>query len=190
MDWIKESLGEAKVIPSIASVESLKHIVEQTTFPCIMLKMGSINNLAKIVAYIHQHGKHVMLHLDSVKGIAKDKSGMQYLKKIGVDMVITMKSQHIRMIKEAEMGAVLGCFLVDSSSVQLSIQNIKNNHPDIVITMPITVPDDVIREMKKASNIPIIAGGLGMTKEIIDHALSLNIDACAVTDWNVLKEYQ
>lgn len=186
----KDLTKGTKVIPSAASMEQLKYIVENTTFPCVMVKLGDINTIGKIVAYIHQKKKTVMLHMDSVKGISNEKAGFQYLKRIGVDSVITMKSQYIRMIKEAGMIAILGTFLVDSASVSNTFQNVYTNKPDAMIVMPMTVPDDIYRNLQENINIPILAGGLGVNREIVDHVLSLGISSCAVTNRGIYKLYE
>ncbi len=190
MSWLDEYLHDKKMIPSVANKESLKFMVEETDFPCIMLKMGNINTIPSIVSYIHKHGKTVMLHLDSVKGISKDKAGMHFFKRIGVEMIITMKSQHIRMIKDEGMKAILGTFLVDSSSFELTLQNIQTNRPDAIIVMPMTIPDQIYEKIREHSDLPIIAGGMGLDKTIIDHVLELPVSACSVTNWEILKHYQ
>ncbi|MCD8018406.1 MAG: glycerol-3-phosphate responsive antiterminator [Clostridiales bacterium] len=187
--WLKHYLGDCTIIPSVATSESLKYIVEHSNFPCIMLKMGDINTIRNIVTYIHKHHKFVMIHMDSVKGISKDKAGIHYFKRIGVDIIITMKSQHIRMIKDEGIKAILGTFLIDSASVQLTIQNLRTSKPDAVVVMPMTVPDQIYEKIITCSEAPVIAGGLGIDKEIIDHVLTLPVEACAITDQALLKEY-
>ncbi len=187
---LEKLLGEDRLIPSVSNLEQLKYAVEQTGFSCIMLKMGDINTIGKMVAHIHKHNKTVMLHIDSLKGISKDKAGIHYLKRMGADSLLTMKSQNIRMVKEEGVYAVLGTFLVDSSSLHLTLQNIHANKPDAVIAMPMTVPDEVYGILQKSTSIPIMAGGLGMDMDIINHVLGLGIRACAVTDRKILEQYK
>lgn len=186
---LEELLGEDRIIPSAATAEQLKYAVEMCSFSCIMLKMGDINTIGKMIAYIHKYEKSAMVHLDSIKGISKDKAGIHYLKRIGVDSLITMKSQNIRMIKEEGIHAVLGTFLVDSSSVAVTLQNMRANKPDAVIAMPMTIPDSIYEMLQENTRIPIMAGGLGMSTEIIDHVLEQGVWACAVTDKNILEQY-
>ena len=190
MERLNDLLKEDRIIPSVSNLDQLRYAVEKKTFSCIMLKMGDINSIGKLSAYIHKYHKTVMLHIDSVKGISKDRAGIHYLKRIGIDAIITMKSQNIRMIKEEGIYAILGTFLVDSSSVSLTIQNIHGNKPDAIIAMPMTIPDSVYETLRQNARIPIMAGGLGVNKEIIDHVLDLGIRACAVTDRNILMRYE
>lgn len=187
---LNELLKGNVVIPSAATMEQLKYIAEKTDFSCVMIKLGDINNIGKIVGYLHKMNKTAMLHIDSVKGISKDKAGFHYLKRIGVDAVITMKSQNIRMIKEEEMLAILGTFLVDSASVNLTIQNVHMNKPDAIIAMPMTIPDLTYERLKESIKVPILAGGLGVNKQIVEHVLSLGVQACAVTDRGIYKDFE
>lgn len=186
---LEELLKEDRLIPSAANSEQLKYALEETSFSCIMLKMGDINTIGKIIAHIHKCDKKVMLHMDSLKGISKDKSGIHYLKRMGADALLTMKSQNIRMIKDEGIYAILGTFLVDSSSVNLTIQNVHANKPDAMIVMPMTVPDEVYKMLRECTKIPIMAGGLGVNMEIINHVLELGVKACAVTDREILNQY-
>lgn len=189
-DNIMKLLQGSLVIPSVSNMEHLKFVVEKTTFSCVMVKMGDLNNIGTIVHYIHKAEKKVLLHIDSIKGISKDKAGFHYLKRIGVDAVITMKSQNIRMIKEEGMVAILGTFLVDSASINLTIQNIHSNKPDAIVAMPMTIPDEVYEKIKTSSRIPILAGGLGVNGEIVDRVLKHGVCACAVTDRKVYLPYE
>jgi len=178
-----------KMIPSCATPKQMEYIVEKTDWSCVMLKMGNVGNIQSLVDYIHKKQKKVMVHLDSLKGIARDKEGIRYLSQIGSDAVITMRAQDIGMINEARMISLLGAFLVDSASVAQTIANVRNVSPDVLIAMPITIPDMVFEQLRKNMAIPIMGGGLGVSIEILDHALEIGMKACAVTDREKLDHY-
>ena len=177
------------LVPSCASPDQLNYIAKETDWPCIMLKMGEVGNIRGIVNYIHKHGKKVMVHLDSLKGIAKDKEGARYLKQIGVDAIISMRAQFIRTLHDAGMVTILGAFLVDSASVNQTIQNVRNNKPDILCSMPVTVPDEIYRKLLDHIQVPIMAGGLGVDAGVIDHAISCGVQTIAVTDRKLVDHY-
>ena len=177
------------IVPSCATPEQLNYIVKETDWPCVMLKMGEVGNIRGIIHFIHKYGKKVMVHLDSLRGIAKDKEGARYLKYIGVDSIISMRAQNIRMLHDAGMTTILGAFLVDSASVNQTIQNVRNTKPDILVSMPITVPDEIYQKLQEELSIPIMAGGLGVDSDVIDHAISCGVQAIAVTDRKILDYY-
>ena len=171
-----------QIIPSCVNNGQLKYAAEETDYEYIMLKMGDIFTVRKMANYLHSRGKKMMVHLDSLKGVTRDSTGFEFLKKSGVDSVITMKSRQIRMIKDSGITAVLGCFIVDSASLEQTIINTHSNKPDAIIVMPMTVPDTVYEKIREACDVTILAGGLGVNREIIRHVLDQGVSACAVTD--------
>lgn len=190
MNRLRELTKGQKMIPSCTIPKQMEYIVEKTDWACVMLKMGNIGNINSLVNYIHRHGKKVMVHLDSLKGIARDKEGFRYLSQIGTDAIITMRAQNIGMINDNGIISLLGAFLVDSASVAQTLLNVKKVSPDVLIAMPITVPDIVFKQLRENMNIPIIGGGLGVSFEVIDHALEIGMEACAVTDRKILDHYE
>ena len=87
------------------------------------------------------------------------------------------------------MISLLGAFLVDSASVTQTIVNVGNVKPDVLIAMPITIPDVVFHRLRTNMNIPIMGGGLGVNCKVIDLALEIGMEACAVTDREKLSHY-
>lgn len=187
MDLFKNLLSGDCIIPSVTSVEELNFFLKHTQHPWVCLKMGDINSLVSIISTIHKHDRKVMLHLDSVKGINKDKEGIRWLKRIGTDAVITMKSQHIKMIRDQNLYAILGSFIVDSASVNQTVQNIRTNKPDAVLIMPMSIPHSIY-ETLQAEHTCILAGGLGTEHSIIQQSLDCGSCACVVTDRKRITE--
>lgn len=175
------------IIPSVTSMKELSHVLTDTSLQWICLKMGDVNTLPSINALIHRYGRKAVIHQDSIKGVAKDKEGIVYFKRAGVDAVITMKSQNVRIIRETGLFAILGSFIVDSSAVVQTLQNLKNNTPDALLVMPMTVPGSIYQKFLQFS-IPVIAGGLGREHQIIQDTLDWGVSACIVTDTGLIAE--
>ena len=152
-----------------------------------MLKLGDVNTLPQLVGHIHRSGKKVMVHQDSIRGIARDKMGIQYMANCGVDCVITMKSLCVKYIKEARMLSALGIFVIDSDAYRTGINTVKEHQPDVVILMPGTIPEQIIRDIKQQTSVPIILGGLMTTSEQISAAVNIGVAAVATSNlelWN------
>ena len=62
------------VIPAVHTMDEFRYTVENTDLSCLMVKFGDLENLPELIRYAHQHGKSVMLHLDSIRGITRDLS--------------------------------------------------------------------------------------------------------------------
>lgn len=63
MERLNDLLKEDRIIPSVSNLDQLRYAVEKRAFSCIMLKMGDINSIGKLSAYIHKYQKTVMLQL-------------------------------------------------------------------------------------------------------------------------------
>lgn len=187
MNTLKESLCSEAVIPSVTSLEDIHFVLKHTALPWICLKMGDINSLASIIALLHKNNRKVMVHQDSIKGIAKDKEGIAFLKRIGADAIITMKSQNLKMIREGNILAVLGAFIVDSSALAQTVANIKSGKPDAVLIMPMTVPSKVYKRLLQEHDC-ILAGGLGAEHDTIQQSLDNGSLACIVSDRKRITE--
>lgn len=124
----------------------------------IFLLEGDIISLPDKIFLAHQNGKVFFVHIDLVKGVGKDKSGVEFLAKIGVDGIITTKASLIKAAKEIGVLSVQRCFALDSQSVESIRQVMLSAKPDLIEIMP-GIAEKVIRKFS-LDKIPIIAGGL------------------------------
>ena len=177
------------VIPSVHQRKELLYAMAETRADWIMLKLGDVNTLPQLVGHIHRSGKRVMVHQDSIKGLARDKMGIQYMANCGVDCVITMKSLCVKYIKDAGMVAAFGFFVIDSDACRTGLGSIKEHQPDVVILMPGTIPQQIIQQIKAEAGIPVILGGLMTTREQIITAIESGAAAVATSNqdlWNLV----
>lgn len=182
-----EELRSDPLIHSIANEQELQFFLHESPHVWGCLKTGDINTLEGTLEDIRKVGKRVFIHLDSIKGIGKDKEGIEYLAAMGVEAVITMKSQYIRTIREAGLYSVLGSFLVDSSAVTHTLLNIKTAKPDLLLIMPMSVPGMVYKRLVQ-SGTALIAGGLGTDHEVVQNALDHGAIGCIITSRERLSE--
>ena len=120
-------------------------------------------------------GKKVFIHMDFTEGIGKDRAGMEFLKMMGADGILTTKTNMIRPAKEAGLITVQRFFIVDSHSLGTSVDSIKISKPDIIEIMPGVVTKK-IKEFADKASMPIIAGGLVETVEEVRAALQAGAD--------------
>ena len=118
-----------------------------------------IMSLSKKLKKAHENGKRLFVHVDLASGIGKDQSGIIFLKKMGIDGVISTKVNIIKLAREAGLRTVQRFFIVDSKSVQTTIEAVRSSRPDMIEIMPATV-GKVISRLCRELPIPIIAGGL------------------------------
>jgi len=129
----------------------------------------NILTLSKILKKVHEAGKRLFVHIDLAEGVGKDKAGIKLLKKLGVDGIISTRVNIIKLAKNEEIFTVQRFFIVDSQSVDTTVESVKQSKCDVIEIMPGVVPK-VISTLKGKISVPIIAGGLIETEEEIRSA--------------------
>lgn len=127
--------------------------------------------LEEMAKKAHQKGKRYFIHIDLAEGIGKDKEGIRYAKLIGVDGIISTRSNMIKLAREEELFCVQRFFVVDSQSMNTVIETVKTSKPGMIEIMPGKIPS-VIRKLASEIKTPMIAGGLIETRSDIDQALA------------------
>ena len=107
----------------------------------------------------HRRGKKYFIHFDLAQGIGKDKSGLIFVKELGVDGIITTRVNIVKMAREAELFTIQRFFIVDSHSIETTLESVKAAKPDMIEVMP-GVVFKVIKRLAPVVTVPIIAGGL------------------------------
>ncbi len=129
------------------------------------------------IAAAKQNGKFVFIHIDLADGIGKDKTGIEWLKKLGADGVISTRTQLIRAAHDNGLLAVQRFFMLDSKGMHSVAETIENTRPDLIEIMPGVIPKAL--KLFSRQEIPVIAGGLIETRQEVTAALSA--DAIAVS---------
>ena len=117
-----------------------------------------------------QNGKFVFIHIDLADGIGKDKTGIEWLKKLGADGVISTRTQLIRAAHDNGLLAVQRFFILDSKGMHSISETIENTRPDLIEIMPGVIPKAL--KLFSRQEIPVIAGGLMEAKQEVSAALS------------------
>lgn len=149
-----------------------------------------ILTLEKNIRILHGAGKKFFIHLDLADGIGKDRSGILYAKNLGIDGIISTRTGIIKTAREMGVFSVQRFFIVDSHSIDTTVEALKTSKAQMIEIMPGSVLK-VISKMKETIEVPIIAGGLIETeKEALD---ALKSGASAVSTgaqnlWNSRSE--
>ncbi len=137
----------------------------------VFLLHSSIMTVNQCVKEIHGAGKKAFIHVDFAEGIGKDRAGLEFLAKQGVDGVLTTRTNIVKMAKEFDLVTVQRFFMVDSHSVGTSVESIKISKPDIIEIMPGIITKK-IKEFSEKVDMPIIAGGIVETIDEVRAALA------------------
>lgn len=177
--------GNRKVAAAVRTREDFE-IALTSKVDVIFLLYSSILTMQKHIEMCHESGKKIFLHMDFAEGIGKDRAGLEFLKSIEADGILTTRTNLIRPAKELGLITVQRFFIVDSHSVDTAVESIRIAKPDIVEIMPGVVKKKIIEFSHKVS-MEILAGGLIEFREDVDEAIDAGATAVSTANrmlWN------
>ena len=130
---------------------------------------ASILNIAEQVRAAHAQDKCVFVHIDLADGVGKDRAGIEYLASLGIDGIISTRTQLCRQAREKGLIAVQRFFVMDSKGIESISENAESSQSDFIEIMPGVIGKAISRFA--GNKTPVIAGGLIETKKEVLSAL-------------------
>ena len=162
-------MQKTKVIAAVRN-QSEFDLALKSSVKTIFMLSTNIEIIGEQTALAHQFGKKLLVHVDLADGVAKDVFGIRLLKKFGVDGIISTRTNVIKYARQEGMFTVQRFFIVDSHSIDTTVESLNTSKPDMIEIMPGTI-FKVIKKVKALVNMPIVSGGLIETQQEIDQAL-------------------
>uniref|UniRef100_A0A7C3RXA4 Glycerol-3-phosphate responsive antiterminator n=1 Tax=Dictyoglomus thermophilum TaxID=14 RepID=A0A7C3RXA4_DICTH len=188
---VKEFLDVIKGSPIIAAVREEERLPQalQSKSKVLFLLKTNVLTLPNIVQEIKAHNKLVFIHLDLLEGLAQDKYALRYLGDVvGIDGVITTRSNLIQQAKAEDLIAIQRFFVLDSSALATGVKIMQTAEPDLVEILPGIIFIHLGEELKSQIPYPLIAGGLIRTPEEAKEILAAGATAISTTSftlWNL-----
>ncbi|MDI4648658.1 glycerol-3-phosphate responsive antiterminator [Cohnella hashimotonis] len=171
--------GDKRIIPAVRKPEDLQAAC-RGDWPAVFLLIGDLLTVDDYVAQVTRAGKKVFLHVDFINGLGGDPIVMRYIAdRVKPTGIISTKSHFIKQAKKNGLLAIQRLFLIDTSALEHSVQNIVQNEPDAAEIMPGLLPS-VISRLKERISLPIIAGGLIQNHDEIETALRAGASAVSM----------
>ena len=157
----QEFLRLALQFPVAAALKSNEDMQIALTSDALLLFLlkGDAFQIGSFVTEAHQRGKGVVVHVDLVSGIGKDRAGIQYLRQIGVDAIITSRSQLVSAGRAEGLTTIQRLLLLDDSALDNGVRSIARAAPDIVEVLPGIIFPEVAQTLQRLLPGPFIAGG-------------------------------
>ena len=146
------------VAAAMKSNEDMQIALKSDALLLFLLK-GDAFQIAPFITEAHQLGKGVVVHMDLVSGIGKDRAGIQYLRQIGVDAIITSRSQLVSAGRAEGLTTIQRLLLLDDSALDNGVRSIARAAPDIVEILPGIIFPEVAQTLQRLLPGPFIAGG-------------------------------
>ena len=158
------------VIFAARNDKMLMEVANDDKVDVIFLLKTDILSAKKSVAYAHDRGKKVFVHIDLTDGLGRDEFAVKYMADyVRPDGIITTKTSLIKVAKACGLTTVFRAFLVDSQGLETAINTARKIDSDFVEIMPGVIPEAI----KKFAclDVNLIAGGLITTKKEVQNAL-------------------
>lgn len=157
----QEFLRLAHLFPVAAAIKTNDDIPVALASDALLLFIlkGDAFQLAPFVNAAHEQGKGLVVHVDLVSGIGKDRAGIQYLHQIGVDAIITSRTQLVAAGKAEGMVTIQRLLLLEDSALETGVRTIARAAPDIIEVLPGIIFPEIAPTLRQLLPGPFIAGG-------------------------------
>ena len=146
------------VAATIKSPEDMELALAADVLLLFVLK-GDPFQLAPLVIQAHERGKGVVVHIDLMGGVGKDRAGIQYLRQIGIDAIITSRAQLVASGKAEGLITIQRLLLTDDTALETGVRTIARALPDLVEVLPGILFPEVAPTLRQSLAGPFIAGG-------------------------------
>ncbi|HEX4205500.1 MAG TPA: glycerol-3-phosphate responsive antiterminator [Ktedonobacteraceae bacterium] len=168
-----------------SSAEGEKAVASQASL--LFLLKGDAFQCADFITLAHRQGKGVVVHVDLISGVGKDRAGIQYLKRIGVDAIITSRSQLIVAGRAEGLITIQRLLLLDHSALETGVKTIARAQPDMVEVLPGIIFPEVAAPLRQLLHGPFIAGGFIRSQADVERVRSAGAVLCSSSEpalWN------
>ncbi len=169
-----DSIIQNKIAAAIRTEDDFS-IALKSKVDVVFLLHSNIMTIDKRIEAIHEAGKKALIHLEFAEGVGKDRAGIDFLATKKADGILTTRTNIVRLAKEFGLITVQRFFLVDSHSLNTSVESIRISKPDIIELMPGIVTKK-IKEFSQIVDMPIVAGGIIETRDEVVSALQAGAD--------------
>ena len=166
------------VAAAIKSAEDMEIALDSDALLLFVLK-GDTFQLTPFVERAHKRAKGVVVHIDLMGGIGKDRAGIQYLRQIDIDAIITSRSQLVNSGKAEGLVTIQRLLLTDDTALEAGVRTITRSAPDLVEVLPGILFPEVAPALRQALPGPFIAGGFIRTAGDVEKVLAAGRMLCS-----------
>ncbi|HEX3033155.1 MAG TPA: glycerol-3-phosphate responsive antiterminator [Bacillota bacterium] len=186
-DMMLKALQECPIIASLQKPE-LVPVVIASNARIVMVSSGDIFNIVEICNALRKKNKIVLVHIDLVAGMSRDKTAVRYLKeKAGIHGIVSSNSQLIPFVQKEGLVTAQRLFAIDTPSITTGLTCLRNSKADFIEVMPGLAVPEVYDAIRTSFQQPIIAAGLIKRQKDVELALkagAIGVDTSNQKLWN------
>lgn len=159
------------ILPAIRKMKDFEKGLE-TSHEWIVFLETRLSQIKSLVEHSRRANKKVLVHFDLIQGLRADEYGVEFLmREVKPDGILSTRGNVIGLAKKHKVLAIQRLFLLDSLALEQGLKLAERFQPDCLEILPGLMPN-IVADVHKKIDIPIITGGLISTKEEVDSALS------------------
>lgn len=179
------------IIPSVRKYKYFeKALASQSDY--ILLSEANIGNLQSLIGRCHQSGKKALVHLELLGGFKPDQSGVSLLKSYyKVDGVISSNLSALRYAQKEGLLTIFRVLLIDSRSLDQSLDVIKHNPPNAIEILPAEYACqclELISRNLKGFDVQFIAGGFVKRSYLVEKIFHAGFSGITTSESGLWKE--
>jgi len=184
---IRMSFYGQEILPVVREMRGFEKLMK-SNYQYIVILGIHIGQLRSVMKVAEKQNKKILLHADLVSGLKHDEYAAEFLcKEIRPEGIISTNTKVIQTAKKKGIMGIQRLFLLDSMALDTNLKMLRKSNPDYIEALPGVVPD-IITEVKEATGIPILAGGLIRTEEDMKASLHAGADAITTSKKSLWKE--
>lgn len=173
------------VIPSVRNLKHLNRALDCSS-EYVLLSEADIGNLQSLIGKCHKLEKKALVHLELLGGFKADTSGIKVLKHLyKADGVISSNFSALRYAKKEGLSTVYRVFLIDSRSLDQSVDIVKHNEVDAVELLPAEYACqcfDLLKRKFTSEDIKFIAGGFVKRNYLVEKLFHTGFNAITTSE--------
>lgn len=135
-DMMLKALQENPIIASLKKPELVPMVIASNA-RIVMVSSGDIFNIVEICNVLRKTDKIVLVHIDLIAGMSRDKTAVRYLKeKAGIHGIVSSKSQLIPHVQKEGLVSAQRLFAIDTPSIISGLISLRNSRADFIEVMP------------------------------------------------------
>lgn len=170
-----------QILPAISNMKLFEGFLKSSLEYCILLDM-TMEQVGQLCKLAHVNHKKCLVHIDLIKGIRSDEYGALFMcQNLMVDGLISTHPPVIAVAKKKGKLAVQRIFLIDTRSLEKSIQVANNTKPDYIELLP-GIAHTAFKRVASRVDTPLIGGGLLENPGDIDRCIQAGAVAVTTSD--------
>lgn len=149
----------------------------------------ALPDMENVVTRCAAAGKFIFVNIDNCDGLAQDRGGVEYLRKIGTPGLITTRTALIQRANAIGMVTMQKVFVTDRSTLPRSVNAVQQSKPHLMQLMPWPVIS-ALAAVELARLSPYVAAGFVTCTDDVVAAIKGGAKAVSTSDvalWNTTR---